>query len=68
MVSIELPGRFFYTRNFAFISQLSETDATEVKVAHITASPTATKATRSRPSGKLGLLFRPCYYRCFSHN
>jgi hypothetical protein len=57
-----LPTRFFYTGNLAFISEFSEADAAEIEIAHITAFAATAKATRSGPRGELGLLFRPGYY------
>jgi len=54
---MKLPGRFFNSRNLAFVRKFSETNTAKIKVPHKTPSTATLEATMSSPSAELGDLF-----------
>jgi hypothetical protein len=64
---MDLPAGLNYSGDFALLRQFAETNAAQIKIAHITADAAAAPAPPHFAGGKFGRPFGSCDLTLFCH-
>ena len=66
-MNLNLPGGFLNSGDLAFVGELAEANAAEVKIAKISPLSSTLETSVNSPGTEFGLFFRTRDNRCFCH-